>query len=74
MEECISRYGEDKRNDIDRAFRIFEKISLGELAGILAVIGEDKLKNGPSLLSKGVEINAHATQDVEPVFDYCRLH
>ena len=44
MEECISKYGEDMKDDIDRAFRTFEKISLGELAGILAVIGEDKLK------------------------------
>ena len=36
---------EGVRDEIDQAFRIFEKISLGELAGILAVIGEDKLKN-----------------------------
>ena len=29
MEECISKYGEGIRDEIDQAFRIFEKISLG---------------------------------------------
>ena len=45
MDDCLKKCGEDKRNEIDQAFRIFERISLGELAGILAVVGEDKRKN-----------------------------
>ena len=45
MKECIKKYGEGLKSEVDQAFRIFEKISLGELAGILAVMGEDRLKS-----------------------------
>ena len=45
MSECLKKYGDDRKGDIEQAFRMFERISFGELTGLLAVMGDDQLKN-----------------------------
>ena len=45
MNGCLKSCGDEMRSGIEQAFRIFERMSLGELTGLVAVMGEDRLKN-----------------------------